>query len=213
MDRPALIRRLRLYLITDGHEAQMERVGDVLEAGVTAVQLRAKECSTATLVQMARTLAANCRRRGALFIVNDRLDVALACGADGVHLGPDDLPLAAARAIAGPHFVIGASAGTVEEAVAAEAQGADYLGVGSVFHTLSKEDAGSPIGVEGLRQVVQATPLPVVAIGGITAENAAFTLVAGAVGVAVIRAVWDAPEIERAVSGLRKTLEAIRAEP
>jgi thiamine-phosphate pyrophosphorylase len=193
MDRTALIRRLRLYVITDGHKAQMERVSEALEAGVTAMQLRAKEGSTRALVQMGQTLAATCRRRGALFIVNDRLDVALACGADGVHLGLDDLPLPAARAIAGPNLVIGASVGTVGEALEAQAQGADYLGVGSVFHTLSKADAGPPIGMEGLRQVAQATPLPVVAIGGITVENAAFTLSSGAVGVAVIRAVWDAP--------------------
>src|SRR5690606_15558053 len=115
---------------------------------------------------------------GALLLINDRVDLALLCQADGVHLGPDDWPVEAVRRAVGPRWIIGASCGTAEEARAAESAGASYIGAGAVFGTLTKSDAGPPIGVEGLRTVVAATSLPTAGIGGVSARN--ITQVTGA---------------------------------
>ncbi len=193
-----LATRLRLMVVTDRRSAGGRPVLDVaaaaLSAGATAVQLRDKTLPTRELCRLGEAMVALCHDRGALCLVNDRLDVALACGADGVHLGPDDLPPARARAIAGAALVIGVSAGLPEEARRAAAEGADYLGTGSVFATASKPDAGEPIGPGGLGRVVLASALPVVAIGGIGPANAARAIAAGAVGVAVISAVMGAAD-------------------
>jgi thiamine-phosphate pyrophosphorylase len=197
---------LRVYVLTDARlsrgRADTEVVAAALAGGAGAVQLRGKEYDGRRLYEAGRALREATRRAGALFFVNDRLDVALAVEADGVHLGQDDLPLAAARRLAPPPFLIGVSAGTVEEARAAEAAGADYLGVGSVFATPTKADAGTPIGIEGLSAVVRATRLPVVGIGGVTHENAARVIAAGAAGVAVISVVVGAEDVEGATRRL-----------
>ncbi len=164
-----------------------------LEAGATAVQLRDKEATSAELFGMARELEPLVRHHGALFLVNDRFDVALAVNADGVHLGDDDLPVTAARRAVPRDFVIGRSADTEDAARAAESAGADYLGVGSVFGTSTKaEVAGEVIGTDQLARVARAVTIPVVGIGGVTPANAAQVAAAGAAGIAVVSAVMAA---------------------
>ncbi|MDR7483041.1 MAG: thiamine phosphate synthase [Armatimonadota bacterium] len=205
---------LRLYVITDrvlsgrSHEAQAEAA---IAGGATAIQLRDKAAPARELVEVGRRLGALCRGQGVLFIVNDRADVAVACEADGVHVGEDDLPVPAARRLLGPGRIVGASAGTLEAAVRAEAEGADYLGVGSVFATGTKADAGEAIGVDALARIVRAVRVPVVGIGGITVENAAQVVRAGAAGVAVISAVVAQPDIAAAARALRAQVDAARA--
>jgi thiamine-phosphate pyrophosphorylase len=140
-------------------------------------------------------------------IVNDRVDVALAIDADGVHVGQDDMPAPLARRLLGAGRILGVSAGTVEEALQAQADGADYLGTGDVYGTPSKADAGAPIGVAGLAAVARAVAIPVVAIGGIQVGNAAAAIRAGASGVAVISAVVGAPDPEAAARALRGIVE------
>jgi thiamine-phosphate pyrophosphorylase len=205
---------LRLYVITDrvlsgrSHEAQAEAA---IAGGATAIQLRDKTAPARVLVEVGERLAALCRARGVVFIVNDRADVAMACGADGVHVGEDDLPVAAARRLLGPGKIVGASAGTVEAARRAEAEGADYLGVGAVFSTGTKADAGDAIGLEALARIVRAVRIPVVGIGGITVENAAAVIRAGAAGVAVVSAVVAQPDIAAAARALRAQVDGARA--
>jgi thiamine-phosphate pyrophosphorylase len=136
-------------------------------------------------------------------IVNDRADVALAIDAEGVHVGQDDMPAPLARQIIGPARILGVSAGTVDEALQAARQGADYLGTGDVYGTPTKADAGTPIGLGGLAEVARAVAIPVVAIGGITIDNAPAAIEAGAAGVAVISAVIGAADPEDAARRLR----------
>lgn len=201
---------LRLYVLTDRGlsrgRAEIETVAAALAGGATAIQLRAKDESGGRLFELALALRDLTRRSGALLFVNDRLDVALAAAADGVHLGQDDLPLAAARRLAPPPFLIGVSAATPDEARAAELGGADYLGVGSVFATSTKADAGAPIGPAGLAVVARGTCLPIVGIGGISPANAASVLAAGAAGVAVVSAVVAAQDVEAATRRLAAAL-------
>lgn len=200
-----------LYVITDsklsGGRSHLEVAQAAIRGGATVVQLRDKEATTRQLVETGRVLRDLTRERGVTFIVNDRVDVALAVEADGVHLGVDDMPVPIARRLMGPGAIIGFSPETVEQARQAEAEGADYLGVGAVFGTGTKPDAGPPIGVEGLRAMVRAVSIPVVAIGGITADNAAQCIRAGAAGVAVISAVVAAEDVEAAARRLREQLE------
>ncbi|MDQ3467597.1 MAG: thiamine phosphate synthase, partial [Chloroflexota bacterium] len=192
-----LAARLALYLVADPEATRRDLVADTiaaLDGGVTAVQLRAKQLHDRELWELATRLRQDCQGRSVLFIVNDRLDLALAVGADGVHLGLHDLPLAAARRIAGPRVLIGASPQTIADAVEAREQGADYVGAGPVFVTGSKADAGEPIGLDGLHDRALAAAVPTVGIGGITAENAAAVIAAGAVGVSVISAILGADD-------------------
>lgn len=207
----SLAQRLRLMVVTDPGPARDRSVLDVvaaaLAAGATAIQLRDKHLAGRELCRLGDALVALCQRHGALCLINDRLDVALACAADGVHLGQEDLPADRARAIAGPGFVVGVSAGIPAEARAAAAAGADYIGTGSVFATGSKPDAGAPIGPKGLAEVARASALPVVAIGGIDARNASQAIAAGASGVAVISAVMRAPDPGAATRGILAALE------
>lgn len=165
-----------------------------LEGGAPAVQLRDKEASARELVALGHRLREVTRAAGALFFVNDRLDVALTVGADGVHLGPDDIPVSAARAAVPERFLIGYSTDDPIEAEAAVAAGADYLGCGTVYPTSSKADAGRSIGLDGLRRVVEAVAVPVVGIGGIGAAHAADVAATGAAGTAVIGAVMQADD-------------------
>ncbi len=203
-----------VYVITDRRLARgrshEEIAAAAIAGGATVVQLRDKDLTTRQMVETAARMLAVTRPAGVPLVINDRVDVALAVDADGVHLGPDDLAVGAARRILGPARLVGASAGTVDEAVQAEREGADYLGVGSVFHTSSKPDAGSPIGIEGLRRIVQAVRLPVVAVGGITHGNAAEAIRAGAAGVAVISAVVAAADIAAATRSLVEVVRAAR---
>ena len=201
-----------MTVITDEVLARPRALSDVvreaLAAGAPTVQLRLKSASARELLEAAQTLMPIVRSAGALFIVNDRLDVALAAGADGVHLGPDDLPVKDVRRVADARsgvadtFIVGYSTDTTDEAARAEAEGADYLGVGAVYATANKSDAGDVIGLKGLRRVVKAVSIPVVAIGGITPERAPAVAKTGACGSATIGAVMSAAEPAEAVREL-----------
>jgi thiamine-phosphate pyrophosphorylase len=201
---------LRLIVITDREQAAPRDLLDVvraaLAAGAPAIQLRDKRADARQLFEQALRLRELTAEHGALLFVNDRLDVALAAGADGAHLGPDDVPLAAARRIAPPSFRIGVSTDDPETARRAQAERAAYIGCGAVFGTTSKaEVAGERIGVEGLRAVVEAVRIPVVGIGGVGVENVAEVARAGAAGAAVIGAVMKAQDPGAAT---RRLLEA-----
>jgi thiamine-phosphate pyrophosphorylase len=202
----------RLHVLTDVarqsrfDHAELARLA--LAGGADAIQFREKSGPTRGMIEIARALAGICRDRGACLIVNDRLDVALAADADGVHLGLDDFPPSLARAILGADRVIGASARTVEEAIEGMRAGADYIGAGPVYATGSKPDASPPIGAAGLRAIVRAVEIPVIAIGGVTAERVAEILAAGAHGIAVIEAVAGDPDPAAAARRLREALDA-----
>jgi thiamine-phosphate pyrophosphorylase len=168
------------------------------------IQLRLKESSTREMLSLGRQLHELTRRAGLPLIVDDRVDVALALQAEGVHLGQEDMPAEVARRLIGPDRILGVSARSLPEAKEAEAAGADYLGVGDIFGTTSKPDAGAPIGLERFAEIVSSVPIPVVGIGGITLENAALVMQSGAAGVAVISAVIGAPDPEAAARRLRQ---------
>jgi thiamine-phosphate diphosphorylase len=202
----ALRKRLRLIVITDADLARPRSLADVvvaaLRAGAPAIQLRDKRASAAELLDLVRILGALTRRAGALLFVNDRLDVALAGGADGVHLGPDDIPVAAARAVAPAGFLIGASTDDPDAARALVTEGANYIGCGTVYPTSSKPDAGRVIGLPGLDAVARAVEVPVIGIGGVTSGRAHEVATTAASGVAVIGAVMGAEDVEWAVRAL-----------
>jgi len=172
-----------------------EALEQALEGGCRIVQYRDKDASPREALARARRLARLCRARGALFLVNDRLDVALLAGAAGCHLGQDDLPAACARRLAPPGFVLGVSASSPEEARQAERDGADYVGVGAVFPTASKADAGPARGPGLVALVAAAVSIPVVAIGGITTRNVAGVIRAGAAAAAVLSDLFGAADI------------------
>lgn len=200
--------RLRLIVVTDPDCGAGRTVVDVVRAalrgGAPAIQLRMKDAQAREMTEAARTLLAETRAAGALLFINDRVDVALAVGADGAHVGQDDLPVAAARRIAPPGFLLGVSAETAELARAAEAHGADYVGVGPVYHTGSKSDAGDAVGTERIARVAAAVRIPVIGIGGITVENAPPVIHAGAAGVAVISAIMRAADPAAAARALMR---------
>ncbi len=178
-----------------------------LEGGAPMIQLRDKEMTTAELLPVAEEIRGLAREHGALFIVNDRVDIALAVGADGVHLGPDDMPVAAASRLMGPRAAIGASVADVAEARAAEAAGASYVSVGAIYATPTKADAGAPIGLSPIAEVRDAVNVPVLAIGGITCQNVEEVIRAGADGAAVVSAVAGAEDM---VSAARELMERIQ---
>ena len=197
---------LKLIVITDAALARPRRVEDVvraaLEAGAPAVQLRDKTANARSLFEQAVALRKLTREYGALLFVNDRLDVALAAGADGVHLGPDDMPPEAARRAAPPPFIIGWSTDDPEHARRAEAAGIDYLGTGAVFGTTSKDVSGQRIGPEGLRRVVESVTIPVVGIGGVDERNVSEVAATGAAGSAVISAVMASNDVAKTIFAL-----------
>ena len=203
-------RSLGVYVVTTAELAGHDH-GDVasaaLEGGATAVQLRAPELGDLALLPLAADLVVRCRDAGVLFVVNDRVGVALESAAAGAHVGQDE-DAGRARRRLGTDRVLGVSVGGAAEARIAYEAGADYLGV-TVWATPMKPEA-RPGGLEGVREVVTATPLPVVGIGGIGPENAEQVLAAGAVGVAVISAVAAADDPVDAVRELRRTVEAFR---
>lgn len=164
--------------------------------------MREKGENARSIVELGRELRDLTRAAGALLFVNDRIDVAMAIHADGVHLGPNDLPVAAARRIAPKGFLIGRSADDPEVARRAVADGADYIGCGTVYSTATKRDAGDVIGVTGLSRVVHAVPVPVVGIGGITGSRAAEIAECGAAGVAVVGAVMASTAVAEVVEKL-----------
>jgi thiamine-phosphate pyrophosphorylase len=206
----------RLYVLLDPRFCAGRDLVSVARAavagGATLLQLRLKTVTTREWLAAAEALLAVARPAGVPLIINDRVDVAWASGADGVHLGPDDLPPALARKLLGPAALIGVSAGTVAEAYEAAAAGASYLGTGAIYATTSKDDAGAPVGPARLAEVKAAVPLPVVAIGGIGPTNAAEAIRHGADGVAVISAVTLQPDVQAAAAALRACVDAALAE-
>lgn len=191
-----------LYVIVGEEFTRGRPLGEVVAAavagGASVIQLREKDCPIRRLIAAGQELRKVTREKGAVLIINDRVDVALAVEADGVHLGQDDLPLAVARQILGPEKVIGISTHSLQEALLAQEQGADYIGVGPIYATKTKESAVSPVGLELLQQMTGKIHIPKVAIGGITARNASAVVRAGADGVAVITAVASAPDVREA---------------
>jgi thiamine-phosphate pyrophosphorylase len=198
---------LRLVAITDGVRGGaseiVERALACVRGGATMVQLRLKDADARTQVEVARALIAALPARVPI-IMNDRADLAIAAGAAGVHVGPEDLPAAAVRRILGPDRIVGVSVGTDAEAL--QASDADYVGIGPVYATASKGDAGSAIGVAELARLIALCARPAVGIGGIDAENAAAVIDAGARGVAVIRALFSAADPEEAARSLRSAI-------
>lgn len=204
-----------LYVVTDAGLSRGRSHLAVIEAaiagGATIVQYREKMASTRQMIAEAQALRELTRRAGVPLIVNDRLDVALAVDADGVHVGQDDMPAALARRLIGPDKILGVSAANLSEAMQAVQDGTDYLGVGPIVATPTKPDAAPPIGMDGLREICRRVPIPVVAIGGINATNAADAIAAGAHGIAVVSAVVAAEDVAAAAQQLRALVAAARA--
>ena len=202
---------LLLYAVTDRHwlkgRSLRQVVEESLDGGVTMVQLREKQLEEGTFLEEAKELQALCRQRRIPFLVNDNVDIALAMNADGVHVGQSDMEALDVRKKLGPDKIIGVSAQTVEQALLAQAHGADYLGVGAVFPTGSKDDAVE-VPFETLKAICQAVRIPVVAIGGISKANVEQLRGSGICGVAVISAIYGAEDIEGAARELK---EAVRA--
>ncbi|WP_332449867.1 thiamine phosphate synthase [Methanoculleus sp.] len=204
-----------LYVVTDETigrgRSHAELAARAVAGGADMIQLRDKTLSSRDLLAAAFAIREVTLDAGALFIVNDRLDVALAAGADGVHLGESDLPIGHARRIAPPGFIIGASVGSVATAVGAANEGADYVALSPTFATGSKDDAGPGHGLATLSAIRSAVSLPLVAIGGITAGNVGEVIAAGADGVAVISAVVGKDDVTAAARDLRSRIAAAKA--
>ncbi|PSP57995.1 thiamine phosphate synthase [Halobacteriales archaeon QH_8_67_36] len=203
-----------VYLVTgeslSAGRSTREIVGAAIEGGVGVVQLREKDRTVRERYEMGQELRERCREAGVTFVVNDRVDLAQALAADGVHLGDNDLPVSVARDLLGAGAVIGRSVSTVDAAEAAEAAGADYLGVGTVYRTGSKDDvpeADHGVGPERVAEIAAAVDIPLVGIGGITTENAAEVAAAGADGVAVITAITRAEDPTAATAALGAAVE------
>lgn len=196
-----------IYLVTDDGclqgRALIDCVREALEGGVTLVQYRAKTASSAEMYAEALQLKALCDSFNVPLIINDRLDIAMAVGAAGVHLGQDDLPCAAARKILGEDYIIGVSAHNPAEAKAALQSGADYLGCGAVFGTATKADV-KKLGTDGLAAICKAKGLPVVGIGGVTADNYREVRAAGADGAAIVSGILAQPDIRATVRAIAR---------
>ena len=203
---------LLLYAVTDRHWLNNRTLTDVvresLEGGVTMLQLREKTLAEPAFLAEAKELQALCREYHVPFIVNDNVDIALALDADGVHVGQSDMEALDVRAKLGPGKIVGVSAQTVEQALLAEKHGADYLGVGAVFPTGSKDDADD-VSYDTLKAICQAVSIPVVAIGGISRDNVARLADSGICGVAVISAIYGAPDIRAAAQELKAATEGM----
>jgi thiamine-phosphate pyrophosphorylase len=193
------------YFITDCRLSRAGNAGDVaqaLGAGVRMVQHRDKEADSAAMIAEARLLRRLCRE--ALFLINDRVDVALAVDADGVHLGQEDLHYREARRLLGEKKIIGITVNTIEQAVEAARLGADYLGVSPIFATQTKPDAGEPAGLDLLREIRALVSLPLIAIGGITLDKAPAVIQAGADSICAISAVVTQPDVGEAIAEFQK---------
>ncbi len=205
-----------LYLVTDrrwaGERSLAEIVRAAVAGGVTCVQLREKNLDTREFIRMAEELLGVLKPARVPLIINDRVDVALAAGADGVHLGQIDMPIAVARRLGPPGWVIGVSAESLADAVAAEQAGADYIGVSPVFATPTKTDTAPPLGLDGLRAIRAAVQTSLVAIGGIHSGNAAEVITAGADGLAVVSAILAADDPQAAAQELRNIITLTQGE-
>lgn len=199
-----------LYLVTD-RELSLGRslefiVAEAIAGGVTLVQLREKDCSTGAFIALAERLLAITRPAGVPLIINDRVDVALAVDADGVHVGQSDMPPDVARRLIGPDKILGLSVETIAQAEAAEKLAVDYLGVSPVFLTATKPDATQALGLEGLREIRRISRHPLVAIGGMNHQTAAATMTAGADGLAVVSAICSAADPRAAAVSLKNII-------
>lgn len=208
-------RDLLLYAVTDRHWLEGRRLADVvkesLDGGVTMVQLREKGLDEGKFLEEARELQSICRQRHIPFIVNDNVEIAKAMDSDGIHVGQSDMEASNVRERLGPDKILGVSAQTVDQALLAEKQGADYLGVGAMFPTGSKDDADD-VSYETLREICRAVSIPVVAIGGISRDNVEKLAGSGICGVAVISAIYAAKDIKAAAKDLKAaTEEMLRA--
>lgn len=194
----------RLHVITAPNPSQDEFgiIEAVLDAGAPCLQIRAKHLTDDALLRFATSVVERCHAAGARCLINDRVDIALASGADGVHLGADDLPVAAARRLAGDDFLIGATVRDPATARRLASDGADYLGVGPIHATETKAGLPPPLGLDGLRPVIDVAGIPVLGIGGITVARAQTVLASGAFGIAVVGAVYDAQDPAAAVRAL-----------
>ncbi|MCI9458217.1 MAG: thiamine phosphate synthase [Oscillospiraceae bacterium] len=203
-------RHMLLYAVTDrawvGKQTLYQQVEAALKGGVTCVQLREKELGEAAFLQEAKDICALCRRYGVPFIVNDNVDIAIACGADGIHVGQEDMEAGAVRRQVGEDMTLGVSVHTVEEAQQAVQDGADYLGLGAVFPTSTKTDADQ-MSVDMLQAICKAVEVPVVAIGGINRSNLLRLSGSGVNGVALVSAIFSAQDIEGACRELRALSE------
>jgi len=200
----------RLHVLTDvvlqARFSHAELARRAIAGGADTIQFRQKSGTTRSMIETAREMREICGRGGATFIVNDRIDVALACEADGVHLGQDDFPIPLARRLLGEDRIVGGSAGTTEELLRCCREGADYVGFGPVYATSSKDDAGPAVGVQALQGAVSRVGIPLIAIGGITAGNAGEVMAAGAWGVAVVSSVCCQEDPEGAARELRRII-------
>ncbi len=203
---------LLLYAVTDrswtGRQTLYDQIQAALEGGVTMVQLREKRLSTQALVEEAVEIKELCHRYHVPLIINDNVEAAVASGADGVHVGITDTPVAEIRKRAGGSFIIGATAKTVAQAIAAEQAGADYLGVGAVFPSPTKQNA-IRITLEQLKQICSAVSIPAVAIGGIGRENVAALAGGGMAGIAVVSAIFAEKNIQNAAAELKEVVRKV----
>ncbi len=203
-----------LYLVTDRDlsrgRSTLEIVSAAVTGGVTCVQLREKNCSTLEFIQEALAIRDYLAGKGVPLIINDRLDVAMAVTADGVHLGQSDMPLKMAREIAGTELLIGISAESLGDAIEAAEGGADYIGVSPIYDTPTKADTAPALGLTGLKAIRNAVDIPLVGIGGLNIENASAVIESGADGVAVVSAIVSADEPQAAASQLRAVIDRTR---
>ena len=206
---------LLLYAVTDRHwlngETLYSQVEKTLEGGTTFVQLREKDLDEKNFLEEAKEIKALCGRYHVPFVINDNVDIAMAMDADGVHVGQSDMEAGDVRAKLGPDKIIGVSAQTVEQAILAEKRGADYLGVGAVFHTDSKADAAD-VSHETLKAICESVRIPVIAIGGISRDNVSELAGTGICGIAVISAIFAQKDIKNATKELKiLTEEMVKA--
>ena len=204
-----------LYLVTDRALSRGRSTREIVEAavagGVSCVQLREKHCGTREFIEQARSIRNLLREKNIPLIINDRIDVALAAEADGVHLGQQDMPIDLARTISSGSLLIGISAESIDDAVRAEQDGADYIGISPVFATPTKTDTGPPLGLAGVRRIRELVSIPLVGIGGINHENGAAVIAAGADGIAVVSAIVSAADPAAAAQQLRSLVDRANA--
>lgn len=205
-----------LYLVTDRSLSKGRSTAEIVAAavagGVSCIQLREKSCGTREFMNEALALQPLLKSRDIPLIINDRLDIALAIEADGVHLGQSDMPIGMARKIAGDSLIIGISAESVDDALRAEQEGADYIGISPVFSTPTKTDIAPPLGLEGVRQIRALVDIPLVGIGGIHSDNAESVLAAGADGIAVVSAIVSAADPAGAAKKLKTLIDQVLAQ-
>jgi len=205
-----------LYLVTDRTLSRGRSILKIVKAavrsGVTVVQLREKNVSTKIFAEEGLRIRDFLEKERIPLIINDRIDVALAIGADGVHLGQDDMPLKLARRILPDEFIIGVSVGSIEEAVKAEKGGADYLGLSPVYFSSTKKDAGEPLGLDEIIKIREEVSIPLVGIGGLNYKNSAEVIKAGITGIAVVSAIVAADDPGKAAASLKEIIQRAKNE-